>query len=67
MVSTSEGFTFNSPIYPMNPTSVNKPSAQKSLCMFTNILYVNKKTAYRQIGAAKSKRKAINMDIHNGH
>ena len=25
--------------------------------MFTNILYVNKKTAYRQIGAAKYKRK----------
>ena len=27
--------------------------------MFTNILDVNKKTAYRQFGAAKSKRKAI--------
>ena len=59
MVSTPEGFTFNSPISPINPTPVNTPSAQKSLCMFTNILYVNKKTAYRRIGAAKSKRKAI--------
>ena len=27
--------------------------------MFTNILEVKKKTAYRQVGAAKSKRKAI--------
>ena len=43
----------------MNPTPVKKPSARKSLCMFTNILYVNKKTDYRQVGAAKSKRKAI--------
>ena len=43
----------------MNPTPVEKPSARKSLCMFTNILYVNKKTDYRQVGAAKSKRKAI--------
>ena len=45
MVSTPEGFTFNSPISPINPTPVNTPSAQKSLCMFTNILYVNKKNA----------------------
>ena len=27
--------------------------------MFTNVLYVKKKTAYRQVGAAKSKHKAI--------
>ena len=43
----------------MKPTPVKKPSAQKSLCMFTNILDVNKKTAYRRVGAAKYKRKAI--------
>ena len=59
MVSTPEGFTNNSPISPMTSTPVKKPSAQKSLCMFTNILEVKKKTAYRQVGAAKSKRKAI--------
>ena len=29
MVSTPEGFTNNSPIYPMKPTPVNKPSSQK--------------------------------------
>ena len=29
--SNPEGFTDNSPISPMNPTQVKKPSAQKSL------------------------------------
>ena len=43
----------------MNPTPVKEPSAQKSLFMFTNILDVNKKTAYRRVGAAKSKSKVI--------
>ena len=39
--------------------TTKKTSAQKSLCMFTNVLDMNIKTAYRQVGAAKSKRKAI--------
>ena len=43
MVSTPEGFTKKSPISPMTSSPVKKPSARKSLCMFTNILYVNKK------------------------
>ena len=59
MVSTTEIFTDNSPISPMKPKLVKKPSAQKSLCMFTNILDLKIKTAYRQVGAAKYKRKAI--------
>ena len=59
MVYTPEGFTDNSPIYTMTSTPVMKPSAQKSLCMFTNILEVKNKTAHRQVGAAKSKCKAI--------
>ena len=37
MVYTTEGFTDNSPISPMTLTPVKKPSAQKSLCMFTKI------------------------------
>ena len=37
MVSTPEGFTNNSPISPMTSSPVKKPSAQKSLCMFTNV------------------------------
>ena len=59
MVSTPEGFTNNSPISPMISTPVKKPSARKSLCLFTNILYVKKKTAIRRVGAAKSKRESI--------
>ena len=59
MVSTPELFTDSSPISTMKPTPVKKPSAQKILCMFTNVLYVNKKAAYRRVGDAKSKHKAI--------
>ena len=58
MVSTPEGLTENSPISPRTSTTDKKPSAKKSLCMFTNVLDVKKNT-YRQFGAAKSKRKAI--------
>ena len=58
MVSTPEIFTGNSPISPMTSTPVNKPRAQKSIFLFTNILDV-KKTAYHQVGAAKTKHKAI--------
>ena len=53
MVSTTEVFTGNSPRSPMTPTPVKKPSARKSLCLFTNILYVKKKNAIRQVGASK--------------
>ena len=45
IVSTPEGFTNNSPISPMTSTPVKKPCAKKSLCLFTNILDVNKKTS----------------------
>ena len=59
MVYTPEGFTKNSPIAPMTSTPVNKPSSRKSLCIFTNILDVKKKTDIRRVGAAKLERKAI--------
>ena len=59
MVSTPELFINNSPISPMTSTPVKKQSAQKSQCMFTHILEVKKETAYRQVGSAKSKCKAI--------
>ena len=52
MVSTHEGFVNNSPISPMTSTPIKKPSARKSLCIFTNILYVKKETATRQVGAS---------------
>ena len=37
MLSTPEAFTYKSPISPMTSSPVKKPSAQKSLCMFTNV------------------------------
>ena len=57
--STPEGSTDDIPVHPMTSTPVNKPSAIKSLCIFTNILDVKNKTDTCQVGAAKSKRKAI--------
>ena len=59
MVSTPKVFTNNSPISPMTSLPVKKQSAQKSLCMFTNIFDVKNESVYRQVGSAKSKRKAI--------
>ena len=59
MVYTAEGFTNNSPRYTMTQTPVNKSSARKSLCLFTNILDVKNKTAARIVGASKSNRKSI--------
>ena len=54
MVYTPEVFTNKSPISPMTSTQVKKPSARKSLCIFTNILDVKDKTAFRRVGADKS-------------
>ena len=59
MVYTPEGFTDNSTISPMTSAIVKKTSAWKSLCMFTNILEMKNKNAYRQVGSAKYKSKAI--------
>ena len=43
IISTPERFTNNNPRSLMTPTTVKKPSARKSLCLFTNILDVKKK------------------------
>ena len=59
MVYTPEGFTDNSPRYPMIPAPVKKPSAIKSLCLFTNIFYMKNKTAIHWVGSAKPNRTAI--------
>ena len=59
MVSNTEGFTDDSPISPMTSAPVKKQRARKSLCLFTNILDVKKKTAACWVGYAKSKRKEI--------
>ena len=44
MVSTTQGVAYNSPNVPMTSTPVKKPSASKSLCLFTKILDVKPKT-----------------------
>ena len=54
MVSTPEVFTDESTNVSMKSKTVKKPSAGKSLCLFTNIFDVKKKTAKRRIGAAES-------------
>ena len=61
MVSTAEEVTDNITNVPMTSTPVKKPSARKSLCLFTNIFNVKKKTAKRCIGAEKYKRRAMKV------
>ena len=50
----------------MKSTPVKKPSAEKSLCLFTNILNVKNKIAKRRVGAAKFKHRAIKVSIACG-
>ena len=47
ILSTPEGVTDNSPNVHITLKPFKKPSARKSLCLFTNILDVNPKTAKR--------------------
>ena len=61
MVSTPEEFADDSPNVPMTSTTVEKPSARKSIYLFTNILNAKKKTAKLCVGAAKSKRRAMKV------
>ena len=61
MMSTLEGVTDNSPNVNMTSTPVKKPSARKSMCLFTNILYVKPTTAKCRFVSAKSRRKAMKV------
>ena len=53
MVSPPEGVTDDIPSLPMTQTTFKKPSASKSLCLFTKIFDVRPKTAKRRVGAEK--------------
>ena len=64
ILSTPEGVIDNSPNVHMTSTPVKKPSARKSLFLFTNILDVQPKTAKRRFVAAKSRRKAMTNSLH---
>ena len=61
ILSTTEGFTDNSPNMNMTSTPVRKLSARKSLCLFTNILDVKPKTEKHRFVAAKSRRKYMKV------
>ena len=61
MVSTPEGVTYDNLNVPMTSKLYKKPSARKSLCLFTNILDVKPSAEKRRIGAEKSKRRAIKV------
>ena len=61
MVSTPEGVIDNIPNAPMTTMSFKKPSASKSLYIFTNILDIKPKKAKRRFVAAKYKRISINV------
>ena len=45
----------------MASTPVKKPSSRESLCLFTNIFDVKKKTAKHFIGAEESKHRAMKV------
>ena len=45
ILSNPEGFTYISPNVHMTSTPIKKPSARKSLCLFTIILVIHPKTA----------------------
>ena len=61
LLSTAEGLTENSTDVHMTLSSFKKPSARKSLCLFTNTLDVKPKTAKRRFVAAKSRRKSMKV------
>ena len=61
ILSTPEGVTDNSPNVHMKSKLVKKPSARKSLCLFTNILDVKPTTAKRCFVATKSRCKSMKV------
>ena len=61
LISNPEVVTDNSPNVHMPSIPVKKPSARKSLCLFTKILDVQPKTAKRCFVAAQSKRKSMKV------
>ena len=67
MVSTPEVFTDDIPIYPMASTPVKKPSDRKSLCIFNNILDLNKKLLLFELELLDLSTRQLNMELHHGH
>ena len=63
MVTNPEEITYVSPSLCITQTTVKKPSAGKSLCLFTNIFDVKKRSAIRHVESEKSKLRAIKVGI----
>ena len=59
MVSTPEIFFENSSMSPSPSVNVKNPSARKSLHLFTEVLDIKNKTAFRRLCYDKTKRKEI--------
>ena len=66
MVSTPGQITDDTPSLPMTQTTVNKPSAMKSISLFTNIFDVKKRTAMHSVGATKCNTEPLNLDVACG-
>ena len=58
---TPEGVTDNIPNVHLTSSPVKKPSASKSLCLFTTILDVQPKTSKRRFVAAKAILKVMKV------
>ena len=67
MVSTPEGFTYDSIISSMTSTPVKKPRDQKSLCLFTNILDVKRKLLSVKLELLNLSVRKLNMELNHGH
>ena len=59
MVSTPDRFTDYSPMSPGPSVTVKNPNSRKLLHLFTKLSDTKNKYYVRQVGASKSKRKAI--------
>ena len=66
MVYTPEGLTDNSTRYSMTATPVKEKSDRKSLCLFTNILYMKKMLSVKLQLINQSARKS-NQELLHGH
>ena len=67
MVSSPKVFTNNSTISPTTPTPVNKPSARKSLCLFTNILDAKRKLLPAESDLQNQSSRKLNQELRHGH
>ena len=66
MVSTPEEITDDSPSFYMTQTTVKKPSARKSLRLFTNIFDVKNRTFVRHVGAVNKNAEPLNLYVACG-